>query len=155
MASAGYRLDDSIGYLINRASRFIRRRMNAALAAAGHTITGEEWAVLVHLWHADGQPQQHLADTLHKDKTTMTRLINGLEKQNLVARVPDQADRRQKLIYLTAQGRALEGDVIPLAVGVLGEAQRGIPPAQVALCKDVLRMIYANLAEEGLDDSAT
>lgn len=141
-----YRLNDSIGYLINRASRSIRQRLNAVLSEEGFSITGEEWAILVHLWNQDGQPQQQIADTLDKDKTTLSRLLNSLERQNLVVRIPDQADRRRRLIYLTPGGQALEDEVIPVALRVLREAQAGIPPDQLATCKDVLRQIHDNIA---------
>lgn len=141
-----YRLDDSIGYLINRASRSIRQRLNAVLSDEGFSITGEEWAILVHLWNQDGQPQQQIADTLDKDKTTLSRLLSSLERQNLVVRIPDQADRRRRLIYLTPGGQALEDAVIPVALRVLRAAQAGIPPDHLDACKEVLRQIHDNLS---------
>ncbi|NBC17217.1 MAG: MarR family transcriptional regulator [Bacteroidetes bacterium] len=141
-----YRLDDSIGYLINRASRSIRQRLNAVLSDEGFSITGEEWAILVHLWNQDGQPQQQIADTLDKDKTTLSRLLSSLERQNLVVRIPDQADRRRRLIYLTPGGQALEDEVIPVALRVLREAQSGISANHLATCKAVLRQIHDNLS---------
>ena len=146
MPGSEYTLEDSIGYLINRASRSIRRRLNARLADTGPAITGEEWAILVHLWNQDGQPQQQLADTLDKDKTTMSRLLSSLERQHLIVRVPDEADRRQKLVYLTDQGNTLEQAIVPIALQVLAEAQRGLADDQLETCKEVLRRIHDNLA---------
>ncbi|MBI1928890.1 MarR family transcriptional regulator, partial [Candidatus Poribacteria bacterium] len=88
-----YNLDESLGYIVNRAARAVLNRLNRNFAEAGHDATAEQWRILVHLWHQDGQRQQQLADIICQDKTSITRLINGLEKRNLVVRIPDTIDR--------------------------------------------------------------
>lgn len=140
-----YQLNDSIGYLINRASRAIRQRFSALLDARGFDITGEQWAVLVHLWEQDGRPQHELAEILHKDKTTITRLINSLEERDLVVRITDEQDRRRKRVHLTPRARRIEPEVKALAAEVLDEAVAGLDAAEVATCKTVLRHIFARM----------
>jgi DNA-binding MarR family transcriptional regulator len=71
----------------------------------GHSITGEQFEVLVVLWNEDGKNQQRLSKALCKDKTTITRLIKSLEELNLVKRVTNRKDKRQKLVYLTRSGK--------------------------------------------------
>ena len=94
-------------FLIKRTSRAFMRRLNHNFSEAGHDITGEQWRLLTRLWCKDGQRQQDLADVVHKDKTSITRLIDSMEKHDLVVRIPDRMDRRQKLIYLTDKGKRL------------------------------------------------
>ena len=64
--------------------------------------------IMLLLWKENGQFQQQLADGSYKDKTTLTRQIDGLEKRNLIVRVPDKIDRRQKRGYLTNKGKRFE-----------------------------------------------
>ena len=141
-----YNLDESLGYIMSRAARALLNRLNRNFVEAGHDVTAEQWRILVHLWHQDGQRQQQLADTICQDKTSTTRLINGLEKRNLVVRIPDTIDRRQKLIYLTPKGKELQKDLIRLAQKTLDEAQQGIEPAHIDICKNVLQRVYRNLS---------
>jgi len=54
-----------------------------------------------------------LAENLGVKKATMTGLLNGLEKDNLVERVADPRDRRKIGIRLTANGRKLLDKMLP------------------------------------------
>lgn len=53
----------------------------------------------------DGVTQQELCNATFKDKPSMTRLIDNMEKQHLVIRVPDKKDRRTNKIHLTENGK--------------------------------------------------
>jgi DNA-binding MarR family transcriptional regulator len=147
MKLADYNLDESLGYLIGRTQRALVNRLNRNFAEAGHDVTAEQWAMLLHLWQQDGQGQQQLADCACKDKTSVTRLIDGLEKRNLVLRVADQNDRRNNLIYLTNKGKALQKELITLVQKTLTEAQQEIKPEHLRICKSTLVKVYQNLSE--------
>ncbi len=147
MKPADYNLEASLGYLVGRAQRALVNRLNRNFAEAGHDVTAEQWAMLLHLWQQDGQGQQQLADGACKDKTSVTRLIDGLEKRNLVLRVADQNDRRNNLIYLTNKGKALQKELIALAQKTVAEAQQEIKPEHLRICKNTLVKVYQNLSE--------
>ena len=91
-------LNNSLGYLVNHAARTLVNGLSKNFAEAGWDVTAEQWRVLVNLWDKDGRTQQELSQATGKKKTSITRLIHGMEKRNLVVRVPDQRDRRQNLI---------------------------------------------------------
>ena len=65
------------------------------------------------LWKQDGTNQQELADKTFRDKSGMTYLIDNLVKRKMVKRVEDGCDRRNKLIYLTEEGKALQTTLYP------------------------------------------
>jgi DNA-binding MarR family transcriptional regulator len=140
-------LDQSLSFLIKRTSRAFRSRLNHAFTEAGYDITGEQWRVLKWLWYQDGQIQQNLADFAHKDKTCITRIIDAMERRNLVVRVPDKEDRRQKLVYLTNKGKELREESIKLVQKVSQEAQEGIDPEHIDIFMEVLEKIYNNLSD--------
>ncbi len=139
-----FSLDNSLGYLVNRAARALVNGLTKKFSAAGCDVTVEQWRVLLNLWERDGRTQQELSQATGKKKTSITRLINGMEKRNLVVRVPDQSDRRHNLIYLTHKGRALEERLLALAMQNMKRAQTGIAPQDLAVCKAVLRRVIEN-----------
>ena len=141
-------LQDSLGYLINIASKTIRKYFNKELMRKGYRVTGEQFDVLVRLWDKDGQHQKSLAKTLCKDKTTVTRLIKSVEALNLVKRVTNKKDERQKLVYLTKSGKIIMKELTSLSQEILVKAQKGIDPADMAICKDVLRRVHETLTKE-------
>ena len=85
-----------------------------SLTKLNKDITFEMMQVLVELWKSDGVNQQILAQKTVKDKSSLSYLINNLEKRNLVYRKEDENDRRNKLIYLTDAGDKLRYDFTPL-----------------------------------------
>jgi len=87
-------LTGQIGNAINRS--FLR-----AFSNEGIDITTEQWSVLACLWKEDKVSQQTLCNLTTKDKPSMTRLIDNLEKRNLVKRFADINDRRNNLIHRT------------------------------------------------------
>ncbi len=147
MAKANYKLDDSLGFLVSRAHRALGNSLTRNFQAAGYDITGEQWALLVRLWNQDGQNQQELSLSLGKDKTSVSRLIDNLEKSKLVVRKVGDHDRRDRIIHLTAAGERLQGNLIKIARKTLKEATRNIPPRQLQEGMELLRIVFANLSE--------
>ena len=145
MKSHQYNLEESLGYIIGRAGRSMANRLNQNFAQAGYDVTCEQWSILMNLWQKNGQSQKDLAGTTCKDKTSITRLLDGLEKKNLVVRIPDKKDGRQKLIYLTNKGKELQQELLQLVRKTLGEAQVNIKEKNLTICKEVLRQVAHNL----------
>lgn len=145
MKTTDYNLEESLGYVIGRAGRAMANRLNHNFEKAGYDVTCEQWAVLMNLWHKNGQNQKELARITCKDKTSITRLLDGLEKKNFVVRTPGKKDARQKLIYLTNQGKAFQQELLKLVKQTLAEAQKGIKSRDLKVCKDVLRQVTHNL----------
>ena len=145
MVPTRYNIEASLGSLVRRAERALINRLNHKFKSHGYDITTEQYRVLVNLWNIDGQNQQELAEAAHKNKTSLTRLINNLEKRNLVVRIPDKTDHRNKHVYLTPKGKKLPKELTQLAKETLREAQTGIPREAMATCKDVLRQVIRNL----------
>ena len=139
--------EDSLGYILGRAGRALGTRVNRCFVDQGHNVTCEQWVILANLKDRNGQSQNELAAQGCKDKTSMTRIIDGMEKKSLVVRIPDKADKRQKLIYLTNKGKEVQQKLLAVVHQVLKEAEHGIHARDMRLCKDVLNKVYANLAE--------
>lgn len=107
-------------------------------------ITPEQWTVLLFLWERDGVSQQELCNATFKDKPSMTRLIDHMEKQGLVVRIASRDDRRANLIYLTRQGRDLEECTGRVANRTLKEALEGLTTEELRISQEVLRKVFSN-----------
>jgi DNA-binding MarR family transcriptional regulator len=138
-------LESSLGYLVYRAARALVNGLSKRFTAADYDVTVEQWRVMMMLWNRDGQTQQELSEATGKKKTSITRLIHGMEKRSLVVRVPDQRDHRQNLIYLTRKGKELQNDLMALARQNVATAQAGIAARDLETCKEVLRQVIGNL----------
>lgn len=68
-------------------------------------ISYEMFQVLVVLWKKGDVNQQEIANAVQKGKASLTPLLDNLTKVNLVTRTEDPADRRNKIISLTDEGR--------------------------------------------------
>lgn len=137
--------DDSFATLLNKTTRALSTRLQSAFTSAGIDVTSEQWMILLLLWQQDGRSPWQIAEIIGKDKAAVTRLIDGLEKRNLVVRVSSTSDLRQKHIRLTPQGRAMEEQLIPLGIANMQNAVDGIGSQEIEICKVVLRKLYSNL----------
>jgi len=140
-AHAGFGVGQSMGMT----GKVIRRRMDRNLAEAGFNLNTPQVVLLKHIDLEEGVSQQTLTDHLFLDKTTMTRYIDILEERGLVKRVPDKADRRQKMIFLTDRGKRLLEPLARSERKTERETIRGIDKGDLETFRRVLRQIRANL----------
>jgi len=145
MKNIEIRLKKSMGTLIGRTSHAILNKLQKKFREEGHNITVEQWQVLVNLNNSNDQFHQQLAENTFKEKSTITRLLDGLEKKNLIKRVADKNDRRQKRIRITPEGKKLLKNLRPFALEVQSRALNEIDPEQLKICQDILLKIYSNV----------
>ena len=140
-----YDLENSLGMLLDWASQFMRLELNRKFTAAGLQATSEQWKILIILWFEDGLTQQQLAQKTNKNKVSVVKLVDGLERRGLVNRRPDPKDRRINRIFLTPRGKTIQGKMIKLAKQNLDQAATDIDSAEMATCKKVLKQIISNM----------
>jgi DNA-binding MarR family transcriptional regulator len=145
MPNNQFKKGELYSFITGKASTAIARRLQKKFNAAGLNITIEQWSVLYHLWKQEGISQQELCNATFRDKPSITRLVDNLEKSNLVKRVASENDRRINLIYLTKQGQKLQEETMAMADETLNEALITVPTDRVDVCKEVLQVVYDNL----------
>ncbi|MBB3896479.1 DNA-binding MarR family transcriptional regulator [Bacteroides pyogenes] len=130
--------------LNGKVSAAINRKMHRNFRQNGLEISPEQWTVLIFLWKKDGITQQELCNATFKDKPSMTRLIDNMEKQHLVVRISDKKDRRTNLIHLTRNGKELEEKAHVIVNQTLREALQGITIEELSVGQEVLKKIFYN-----------
>ncbi len=131
--------------LTGRISGIINRTLLRAFASGGINITTEEWSVMACLWNQDNVTQQTLCNLTRKDKPSMTRLIDNLEKLNLVKRVSDASDRRKNMIHLTEKGKEIMPKTRQIVREVVEKAVQDINANDISMGRTLLKRIMANL----------
>jgi len=139
--------DQPLIFLTNRVGRLLANTIRRRLPADKREVPTQHMGVLADLWQQDGVCQQDLAISSIKDKATITRILRHLEECNIVVRVPDEADRRNKRIYLTHKGKTLRTTLLPYAESVTDEATRNISREDLQTCCRVLNQIYQSLQQ--------
>lgn len=132
-------------FLTNRIGRMMANRIQHKFSHKETELKPAHVGILADLWEKDGINQQDLAVSIIKDKGTIARALTYLEQENIVIRVPDQKDKRSKLIYLTHKGKELQHLLMPLALKTQEEITHNIDPLELETCIKVLSKIYNNL----------
>lgn len=137
-----------LGFHMGRTHLTLKKQLNNAFADAGHDVTVEQMGLLICLWKTEGISQKALVNNVKKVKSSITRLIDNMEKRNLVVRITDKEDKRNKLIYLTYKGKALREELEVIIQQVYKEAFNGISKEHLEICKNVLINMYSNMENE-------
>lgn len=137
--------DEVFTILTGKISNAINRTFLRAFASEGIDITTEQWSVLACLWNKDKVTQQSLCTLTSKDKPSMTRLIDNLEKRNLVTRVSDHSDRRINLIHLTEAGTRLQAKTTEIVQRVASRTLQNITEEELNVSRSILKKIMSNL----------
>lgn len=127
------------------ANMALARRLQKYFREKELEITVEQWSILMHLWKYDGVSQQELSQKTYRDKPSITRLVDNLEKLGLVERRSSDTDRRINRIYLTEAGKNLRDPSMELANLTLNEGLEGISKEDIEITKRVLEKVYENL----------
>ncbi len=106
-----------LGRLLGAASRAVERAWADALEQRGLTHAG---LIVLHLVELGFTSQSDLARMAQVEPQTMSRTVDRLEREGLVTRAPDPADRRRHVLAITDAGRSafagvrgLEDEVFP------------------------------------------
>ena len=133
--------------LTGKISSSINRALLRSFAQEKVNLTTEQWSVMSCLWKQDKITQQQLCTITGKDKPSMTRLIDNLEKNKLVVRVRHSTDRRINLIHLTQQGSTLREQASSLVESVVDKALMDISDEDIIVARKVLNKIISNLEQ--------
>ncbi|MCB0596418.1 MAG: MarR family transcriptional regulator [Lewinellaceae bacterium] len=138
---------NSLVFLTNRVGRLLANQIRLRSGMETLGLMPHHIGILVELWARDGLRQQDLAVSIIKDKATIARALDHLESENIVVRVPDPNDKRNKHIYLTHKGKALHQQIWPHAESVMKEVLEDVEPQDLETCKKVLEHVYHKLSQ--------
>jgi len=111
-------LPDHVGWRLWQASRAWQAEFAAAMRAAGHVWFSEARAGLLGHIPRNGTRQSALIERAAISKQAVQQLLDGLEAEGVLERLPDPRDGRGKLVRYTRKGldALRDGDRIKLQI---------------------------------------
>jgi MarR family transcriptional regulator for hemolysin len=132
-----------IGLRLFNVSKAVRRAFGDALAEAGGSIPA--WLVLVNLKGGTWRSQHDLAGAVGIEGPTLTRHLDGLERQGLVQRRQDPENRRAVLVELTDEGHALHAKLRDVVVGFDRQLRAGLSAEDLVQLRHLLAALERNV----------
>lgn len=133
---------------INRLGFVVRKELAQRFQNNGFDVSSEEWAILLILWNKGPQTPSALADATIRDRTTVTRLLDGMVKKRLVKRDPDPNDRRKMRVQVSDLGVSLKGGMVAVAQDLIAQTLDGISSEDAEITTRTLRRMSLNLLAE-------
>lgn len=114
-----------------------------ALAPFG--ITTRQGIALMNCARGEANTPVELAMLNGLDVSSMSRMLDRLEKKGLLSRSRAKEDRRKVIVRVTPRGRALVRKVTPAAARVAARTWQGVTERERQTLRDIVRKILGNL----------
>jgi len=110
-----------------------------------HGFNAAEFDVLVTLGNTPGMTLKELSESTLLFKTTLTSVVDRLERKELVERIPCQTDRRRTYARLTEAGEKTFGEIFPAHIAHLKTRVGKIPKRERDRLVKTLRELRSHL----------
>lgn len=115
------------------------------LSSNNINLTPEQYLVMDILWDAEVLSQQAIADIIQKDKNSVTKFIDSLEKKGLVYRQVNKTDRRVNNIVVSEEGMKLKSRTTEVAISMMRNVLNNIKEEDLVALDNVMNQIKYNI----------
>jgi DNA-binding MarR family transcriptional regulator len=105
-----------------------------------------EWRVMAVLGELASATQRELGEATAMDKVTVNRASKALVDRGLLGRAPNESDGRSHHLALTAVGRELYEQIVPLALSVEGELETVLDADEARILAGILEKLRMKAA---------
>ena len=138
--------EDCIYYLISRVTLTVTASLKKEFVSAGvEQVKPAYLGVLISLWREDGPKVVDLGRRAGLEPSTMTGLLDRMERDGLLVRAADPNDRRVQRIFLTDAGREVREPVRHVVEKTLATVFDGISDDDISKTTNFLRRVLANV----------
>jgi DNA-binding MarR family transcriptional regulator len=142
------RLADFLPYLLSVTSNAVSDRI-ADEYRARFGLKIPEWRVMAVLGDAGPQTQRDLVGATLMDKVAVNRACKVLEERGLIDRSPNAQDGRSHHLELTAAGRGIHGEIMPIALEMERKLFAPLSTSERQAFKGLLAQIHNQAAATG------
>lgn len=140
---------DCLYYLISRLNLVVTAVLRKGFASAGaETIKPAYIGVLRALWNEDGLRSVELGRCAGLEPSSMTGVIDRMERDGLICRKSDPNDRRAQRIVLTKAGQKAQGAVQKVVDVALARVSREISEKDIQVTKATLKKLLILAQQE-------
>lgn len=134
---------DSLGYLLGLVTRSYDKKLLHNLSKLG--VAPGQFPALVMLYEKDRLTQADLCRRIGVEQPTMANTLARMERDGLISRQHDSADKRRAFVQLTAKARAIQPEVISAARAIANQAVEGLSVNEQELLFSLLTRLNENL----------
>ena len=138
-------LSKEIAVELNLTGCKLKQFLAAKLREMGVPLTPEQFMLIDILWNQGEMTQQQLADQLQKDKNSVTKLVDAIEKKGFVIRKQNPHDRRANTLVLTEKANELKPGAKQKGISILDQILEGISEDELRSFLSTLRKLNANM----------
>ncbi|GKY90114.1 MarR family winged helix-turn-helix transcriptional regulator [Sinisalibacter aestuarii] len=138
---------DRVAHLLKQASKATARALQDRLAA--RDVAYGHWTILRVLWQAEELSVTALSQRAGVAKPATVTAVQAMEQRGYVTRTKKPGDQKTVYIGLTGRGRALEAELVPLALEVNEIALHGFRETQKTALRKMLSKLLDNLEQYG------
>jgi MarR family transcriptional regulator, organic hydroperoxide resistance regulator len=138
--------DDRLAHLIRDVARAQMRALQDRLAE--HQVSFGHWQFLRILWTKDGLTQRELSDLAGVMEPTTFTAVKAMETLGFIERRQLAGNRKNMHVFLTVEGTALKGKLVPLAEEVNRISVEGMSDTTITTVRRALLTMIENLAKE-------
>ncbi len=139
------KLDDSLGFLLNKAAGEMKYALETALRP--YDLTPAQWSVLARLSYKDSQTISEIGSSLYFDRPTMSGIIRRLVEKKLVRKQKDVRDQRISRLLITDLGKQVFAELPPIAQAINERALCSFRKNEADLLKEYLRVVLKNMSK--------
>ncbi|NIY83006.1 MarR family winged helix-turn-helix transcriptional regulator [Vibrio hepatarius] len=139
------KLDDSLGFLLNKAAGEMKYALETALRP--YDLTPAQWSVLARLSYKDSQTISEIGSSLYFDRPTMSGIIRRLVEKKLVRKQKDVRDQRISRLLITDLGKQVFAELPPIAQAINERALCSFSKNEADLLKEYLRVVLKNMSK--------
>lgn len=141
-------LSKEIAVYINLAACKLKQYSAMMLRMNNIRLTPEQFLLIDLLWNQGPMSQQQLADTMHKDKNSITKLVDALEKKSLLVRKKNLKDKRSNTIVLTEKAEKMKEEAKEAGISMLDRILDGISEEELRSFLSTLNKLSKNMEKQ-------
>lgn len=138
-------LSKEVAVYLNLVSCRFKQHYAMLLRKNSINLTPEQLLVLDMLWNQGVMSQQKIADSIGKDKNSISKLIDALEEKGLVMRQQDKIDKRSNTIILTQKAKSIKDETKERGIEMLDQILKGIDENEQRVLVNTLAKISKNM----------
>lgn len=138
-------LSKEIAVELNLTGCKLKQFLASKLKQMGVPLTPEQFMLIDLLWNHGEMSQQQLADMMHKDKNSVTKLVDAIERKGFVVRRQNKNDRRSNTLVLTEKANQLKPGAKQKGISILDQMLEGINENELRMFLETLRKLNVNM----------
>lgn len=138
-------LSKEIAVELNLTGCKLKQFLAAKLRQMDVPLTPEQFMLIDLLWNQGEMTQQQLADQLQKDKNSVTKLVDAIERKGFVVRRQNKHDRRANILVLTDRANQLKPDAKQKGISILDQILEGISEDELRSFLVTLKKLNVNM----------